>query len=176
MSQTPSPTILVMMGVSGSGKTTTGEQLARRLGWPFKEGDDLHPAANVAKMTSGRPLTDADRAPWLAAVVSWIDAWRRAGVSGVLTCSALKLAYRQGLARGRPEMRFVYLEGEGALLSERLAARHGHFMPASLLASQFADLEPPTAEERAIVVEVDQPVAAQVEVVMRALTATGPVR
>ena len=109
---TPSAAILVVMGVSGSGKTTIGRQVASRLSWPFKEGDDLHPPANIAKMEAGTVLTDADRAPWLAAVARWIDGWRRAGVSGVITCSALKRSYRRGLARGRPEVRFVYLMGD----------------------------------------------------------------
>ena len=167
----PVVTVLVMMGVSGSGKTTVGERLAHRLGWPFKEGDQLHPRENVARMKAGRPLTDEDRAPWLAAVAAWIDAWRHAGVSGVITCSALKRDYRRVLSEGRPEVRFIYLKGEAALLSQRLAERRGHFMPASLLASQFHDLEPPAADEGAIVVEVDQPVEAQVKSIIRSLQA-----
>lgn len=167
----PVATVLVMMGVSGSGKTTVGERLAHRLGWPFKEGDDLHPPENVAKMKAGRPLTDEDRAPWLTAVAEWIDVWRHAAVSGVITCSALKRDYRRALGEGRPEVRFVYLKGEAALLSQRLADRRGHFMPASLLASQFHDLEPPTAVEGAIVIEVDQPVEAQIESILRSLEA-----
>lgn len=168
------PTILVVMGVSGSGKTTIGEALADRLGWPFKEGDELHPPANVAKMAAGRALDDGDRAPWLAAIGDWIDDWRRRCASGVITCSALKRAYRQGLARGRPEVRFVYLEGDEALVAERLARRRGHFMPSSLLASQFADLEAPTAEEGAIVVDIRGPVDAQVEHVVRRLARRRP--
>lgn len=161
--------ILVMMGVSGSGKTMVGKRLASRLGWRFKEGDDLHPPANVARMKAGRPLTEADRAPWLAAVASWIDGWRCAGISGVITCSALKRVYRRTLARSRPEVRFVYLKGDAALLSQRLANRRGHFMPSSLLASQFVDLEAPTTEDGVIVVEVDQSVEAQVECITRSL-------
>lgn len=164
--------ILVMMGASGSGKTTIGERLASRVGWPFKEGDDLHPPSNVAKMKSGTPLTDADRAPWLVAVACWIDAWRRARVSGVITCSALKRVYRRALGQGRPEVRFVYLKGDAALLSQRLADRRGHFMPSSLLASQFVDLEAPTKEEGAITVQVDQPIEAQVECIVRSLPNT----
>lgn len=166
----PSPeTILVMMGVSGSGKTTVGERLAHRLGWPFKEGDDLHPPANIAKMKAGQPLTDDDRAPWLAAVAAWIDSWRRSGASGVITCSALKRAYRRVLVQGRPQVRFVYLKGDAALLSQRLAGRRGHFMPPSLLASQFDDLEPPTLEDGVIVVDVGQPLEAQIETIVRSL-------
>jgi len=166
---TPSAAILVVMGVSGSGKTTIGRQVASRLSWPFKEGDDLHPPANIAKMEAGTVLTDADRAPWLAAVARWIDGWRRAGVSGVITCSALKRTYRRGLARGRPEIRFVYLTGDAPLLAKRLADRRGHFMPSSLLGSQLADLETPTADEGVIVVQVDQPVEEQVECITRSL-------
>ena len=168
--------ILIITGVSGSGKTTIGRQVASRLSWPFKEGDDLHPPANIAKMKAGKPLTDADRAPWLAAVAQWIDGWRRAGVSGVITCSALKRTYRQGLARGRPEVRFVYLMGDAPVLQKRLADRHGHFMPATLLASQLADLEAPAPDEGAIVVPVDQAVEAQVQHIIRSLEATAGAR
>lgn len=170
MSQSPA-TILVMMGVSGSGKTTVGERLAHHLGWPFKEGDELHPPANIAKMKAGRPLTDDDRAPWLAAVACWTDSWRRNGISGVITCSALKRAYRRVLAQSPPQVRFVYLKGDAALLSQRLTRRRGHFMPPSLLASQFDDLEPPTIEEGAIVIWAGQPVEAQVESIIRSLAA-----
>lgn len=158
-----------MMGVSGSGKTTVGEALAARLGWPFKEGDDLHSPANIAKMRAGTPLTDADRAPWLAAVGRWIDGWRRARTSGVITCSALKRAYRRDLARRRPNVHFVYLRGDAAMISQRLAHRAGHFMPPALLASQFADLEPPTPDEGVVDVEVDQPVELQIERITRSL-------
>jgi gluconokinase len=164
-------TVLVMMGVSGSGKTTVGERLAHRLGWPFKEGDELHPPGNIAKMKAGQPLTDNDRAPWLAAVARWIDSWRGNGVSGVITCSALKRAYRRVLSQGHPQVRFVYLKGDAALLSQRLAGRRGHFMPPSLLASQFDDLEPPTMQEGAIVIEVSQPLEGQVETIVRSLSA-----
>lgn len=172
----PAAAILVMMGVSGSGKTTIGCRVAGRLSWPFKEGDDLHPPANIAKMKAGKPLTNADRAPWLAAVARWIDGWRCANVSGVITCSALKRAYRRDLAQGRPEVRFVYLTGDAPLLEKRLADRHGHFMPASLLASQLADLEAPAPDEGAIVVPVDQSVAAQVQHIIRSLETTHRVR
>jgi carbohydrate kinase (thermoresistant glucokinase family) len=171
-----SAVILVMMGVSGSGKTTVGRQVANRLGWLFKEGDDLHPPANIAKMKTATPLTDVDRAPWLAALARWIDGWRRAGVSGVITCSALKRAYRRGLAQGRPEVRFVYLSGDAPLLEKRLADRQGHFMPASLLASQLADLEAPAPDEGAIVVPVDQSVEAQVQHILQSLETTASVR
>ncbi len=164
------PMVLVLIGVSGSGKTTVGLQLAQRLGWSFKEGDELHPAANVAKMRGGEALTDADRAPWLAAVAGWIDAWLRAGECGVITCSALKQSYRRYLIDGRPRVAFVFLHGREAVLAERLARRRGHFMPASLLASQLATLEAPTPDEPVITVDNDQPVASQVDAVIANVT------
>ena len=161
--------VLVVMGVSGSGKSTLGEALSKRLGWPFQEGDDLHPPANIAKMSAGVPLTDADRAPWLAAVGAWIDGRIAAGGGGVITCSALKAAYRKTLTQGRPSVRLIYLDADEAVIERRVAARKGHFMPASLVASQFADLEPPGLEEGAIVVLADQPIGAQVDTALEAL-------
>ncbi|MBX6322455.1 MAG: gluconokinase [Rhodospirillaceae bacterium] len=143
------------MGVSGSGKTTVGERLAARLGWPYQEGDALHPPANVAKMRSGTPLDDEDRWPWLAAIAGRIDAWRAAGSPGVVACSALKRRYRRVLAEGRPEVRLVYLKGSQALIAGRLAGRHGHFMPPALLRSQFEALEEPGPEEEPITVPID---------------------
>jgi carbohydrate kinase (thermoresistant glucokinase family) len=163
------PTVLVLMGVSGSGKTTLGIELAHRLGWTFKEGDELHPAANLAKMRRGEPLTDADRAPWLAAVAAWIDAWIRDGASGVITCSALRRDYRLYLVKGRPGVAFVFLHGAESLLAERMATRQGHFMPPTMLASQLITLEPPAADEPVISVDIDQPVSAQVDAVVEAL-------
>jgi len=140
------------MGVSGSGKTTIGRLLAGKLGWTFVEGDDYHPAANVAKMHAGVPLTDADRAPWLAALRERIDAAAARGENVVLACSALKHAYQDYLSRHEPDnVRYVYLRAAEELISERLAARKGHFMNPSLLHSQFETLEPP---EHAIRVEV----------------------
>jgi carbohydrate kinase (thermoresistant glucokinase family) len=158
--------VLVVMGVSGVGKTTLGEALAERLGWTFKEGDELHPAANVAKMKAGHPLTDADREPWLDAIAAWIDARLAAAQSGVITCSALKRAYRDRLDRARPQVRFVFIQLDEAATAERIASRKGHFMPPALLASQFADLEPPTPDEPLIVVDGAQPIPAQVEAVV----------
>ncbi|MBV9626856.1 MAG: gluconokinase [Xanthobacteraceae bacterium] len=152
-------TILVVMGVSGSGKTTIATALAQHLGWPFKDGDELHPAANIAKMRSGHALDDQDRWPWLARIADWIDAWQAAGSCGVITCSALKRSYREFLTKGRPAVRFVYLHGDVSLIATRLAARNGHFMPSDLLASQFAALEEPGPEEHTIRVEIDQPVS-----------------
>ena len=163
------PIILVVMGVSGSGKSTIAKPVAERLGWPFEEGDDLHPKANIEKMAAGHPLTDADRAPWLDAVRAWIDAEVAAGRSGVITCSALKRAYRDRLRDGQPAVRFVYLEGDEALIHARVEAREGHFMPPELLHSQFQTLEPPTPDEHAIVVDIHQPVAAQVDEIVRAV-------
>jgi len=148
-------TIIILMGVSGSGKSTIGALLAERLGFAFEDGDRFHPAANVEKMHRGIPLGDADRLPWLAAIAAWIDAARAAGTQAVVACSALKRSYRQILIGDRPEVRLVYLKGDEALIAERMARRHGHFMPPGLLTSQFAALEEPGAEERPITVEVD---------------------
>jgi carbohydrate kinase (thermoresistant glucokinase family) len=152
------PSVAVVMGVAGAGKTTVGERLAERLDWEFLEGDRLHPPENVAKMESGQPLTDADRVPWLAAIASSIDRWQASGSRGVVTCSALKRAYRQQIIGGKSGVRLVYLVGQHWLIAERLALRRGHFMPASLLDSQFAALEPPGADENPIEVAIDWPV------------------
>ena len=151
-------TILVVMGVSGSGKTTIAKALADRLGWAFEEGDDLHPGSDIAKMRSGHPLDDRDRWPWLEKVADWIDGWRQAGKSGVITCSALKRSYRDFLARGRPDVRLLYLYGEIELIAARLAAREGQFMPAGLLDSQLAMLEEPGPGENPIYADVARPV------------------
>ena len=148
------PRVLVVMGVSGSGKTVVAEAMAARLHWAFQEGDALHPAANVAKMHAGTPLTDADRWPWLDIVAAWIDARLAAGENGIVTCSALKRAYRDRIVGQRAGVRLVYLYGSHELLSARIAARQGHFMPASLLDSQLATLEPPGADECPIALDV----------------------
>jgi carbohydrate kinase (thermoresistant glucokinase family) len=150
----PSPTIVVVMGVSGSGKTTVATRLAAALGCRFREGDDLHPPANVEKMHSGTPLTDADRLPWLGRIAEEIDGWRAGGCSGVLTCSALKRSYRAIIVGDRPEVALVYLKGSRELVQRRMAARRGHFMPASLLDSQFATLQEPAPDEHPIVVDI----------------------
>jgi gluconokinase len=144
--------VLVIMGVSGSGKSTVAGLLAGRLGWDLAEGDDMHPSTNVAKMASGHPLDDEDRRPWLAKIAAWIREHIQAGRPGVITCSALKHSYRDVL-RG-DHVVFVYLVGTQDQIAARLVARHGHFMPASMLASQIATLEPPSAEEDAIRVDV----------------------
>jgi carbohydrate kinase (thermoresistant glucokinase family) len=161
--------VLVVMGVSGSGKSTIAEPLAQRLGWPFEEGDTLHPAANVAKMKAGIPLDDADRAPWLTAIAGWIAERLRAGTGGVVTCSALRRAYRDRLREAGSGVTFVFLEGSKPIIAARMAARHGHFMPAALLDSQFATLEVPTPDEHAIVVDVDQTVERQVDEIVAAV-------
>jgi gluconokinase len=140
------------MGVSGSGKSTVGGVLASRLGWELAEGDDLHPEANVAKMAAGHPLTDQDRRPWLARIREWIDKHVEAGTPAIITCSALKRSYRDVLRD--PHVVFVHLSGTRDQLLARLTARQGHFMPASLLDSQLADLEPPEADEQAITIEI----------------------
>ncbi len=150
------PSVLVVMGVSGSGKTTIGALLAGKLHWEFEDGDDFHPPANVAKMHGGTPLTDEDRWPWLQAIAAWIDKLRSAGEHGVITCSALKRVYRDILIGDRPDVKLIYLQGDHGLISRRQAARHGHFMPSSLIESQFATLEEPGADEHPLVVSVDQ--------------------
>src|SRR6516162_3922414 len=142
-----SPVIVVMMGVSGSGKSTIAALLAAALGCQFQEGDDLHPRANVEKMRSGTPLTDADRRPWLHKIAGEIDGWRARGECGVLTCSALKRSYRDIIIGDRRNVVLVYLRGSRELIHQRMVARHGHFMPVALLDSQFATLEEPTPDE-----------------------------
>lgn len=147
-------TILVVMGVSGSGKTTVAVGLAAALGVEFLEGDKLHPPANVEKMKNGTPLTDDDRWPWLGAIAARIDAWRVRGQGGVITCSALKKSYRDVLIGDRPQVRIVYLKGSHALIHQRMAARKGHFMPVGLLDSQFATLQEPGPDENPIIVDI----------------------
>ena len=164
-------TVIVVMGVSGSGKTTVATLLAKRLGWRLAEADAFHSPANVAKMRSGIPLTDADREPWLDAIAGWIDGVREAGTRGVVTCSALKRRYRERLARGRDDVRFVYLRGDYALIAGRIAARTHEYMPSSLLRSQFDTLEEPGTDEHPIVVGIDRAPDAIVDEVVAALGA-----
>lgn len=161
--------LVVVMGVSGSGKSTVGAALAQRLGVPFEDADDLHPPANIAKMSAGQALDDADRHPWLEVIGAWL-ADHAAAHGGVMSCSALKRAYRDQLRRHAPGVVFVHLEGSHAVISDRQASRPGHFMPASLLASQFATLEPLRADERGVVVDVDQGVDAIVAASVSALS------
>jgi gluconokinase len=149
------PIILVVTGVSGSGKTTVGTMLAGRLRWPYADADDFHPKANMAKMAAGCPLTDEDRWPWLQAIGAWIDERRAADEPAVVTCSALKRAYRDLLRNGRPEVRLVYLQGNRDLIAQRLAARKGHFFKPSMLERQLADLEEPAPDEQALSVSIE---------------------
>ncbi len=151
------PRIIVLMGVSGCGKTTTGKRLATALGWPFRDADSFHPAANIAKMASGHPLDDDDRAPWLAAIADWIDAQRASNESGIVSCSALKRRYRDVLIGDRTDVQLVYLMGSLALIGDRLSRRKGHFMPPALLRSQFEALEAPTLDEQALAVSIRLP-------------------
>jgi carbohydrate kinase (thermoresistant glucokinase family) len=146
--------ILLLMGVSGSGKTTIGAMLAGRLGWTYAEADDFHPPANVKKMHEGIPLNDEDRRPWLEATSEWM---KDQDGPAVVTSSALKRDYRDLLRAGRPDLRLVYLDGDRELIGNRMAARHGHFFPKELLDSQFADLEEPGPEENPLVVSIDNP-------------------
>jgi len=162
--------IVVIMGPPGSGKTTLGQALAARTGWAFADGDDLHPAANIAKMKAGVPLTDADRAPWLARIGTVMDGWRVVGAGGIVACSALKRRYRDTLREGRPQVRLVYLAADEGILRERVTTRRGHFMPPALLADQLRVLEPPTADEAPIGVRAEWPTGEQVEAVLAALT------
>ena len=160
------PVIAILMGVSGSGKTTVAVLLAAALGCQFQEGDDLHPAANVEKMHNGTPLTDADRLPWLNKIAEEIDGWRARGESGVLTCSALKRSYRDIIVGDRPDVTLVYLKGSHERIHRRMAGRHEHFMPLRLLDSQFATLQEPTPDEHPLTVNVDgKPVEIVAEIV-----------
>jgi gluconokinase len=169
MSDAKNGTALVVMGVSGSGKTTVAELLAKQLGWPFMEGDRLHPPANVEKMRQGIPLTDADRAPWLDRIGEELKSWAAEGKSGVLTCSALKRAYRDRIRAARPDVRFIYVKGSETLIEARVAARHHEYMPASLLRSQFDTLEEPTPDEQAVTVDAGGSADEEVAAVIAAL-------
>ncbi|MEZ5856970.1 MAG: gluconokinase [Hyphomicrobiaceae bacterium] len=162
--------VIVLMGVSGCGKTTTGKRLAKALGWPFRDADEFHPEANVAKMASGQPLNDEDRAPWLRAIAGWIDVQRMEGHGGIVSCSALKRAYRDALiGPARHDVALVYLKGSKALIADRLSRRRGHFMPPALLESQFATLEEPTGDEHPLVVSMRLPPKRVVERVVSGL-------
>jgi gluconokinase len=163
------PCALVVMGVSGSGKSTIADALAKRLDWRFEDGDKFHPASNVAKMSAGQPLTDEDRWPWLQAIADEIDRLCGKGQRAVVACSALRRAYRNVLVHGRDDVRIVFLDGTEALIAGRLVARRGHFMPPGLLASQFKTLEPPTADERPVTVSIDATVEAIVDDIIRQL-------
>ena len=175
MATSTSPCALIVMGVSGSGKTTIGERLAARISWRYEDADTFHPPGNVAKMSAGQPLTDEDRRPWLAEVTARIDGYLEAGQPAVLACSLLKRRYRDQITAARPTVRIVFLDVSRDVLAARLGARHGHFFPATLLESQLADLEPPQPAERLLVVaETGQPAAAIVDGIIRQLQLRPP--
>jgi gluconokinase len=151
---------IVVMGVSGSGKSTVGAALAQRLRTPFADADDFHPPANIAKMTAGQPLDDNDRFPWLESIGEWLA---QHSDGGVMSCSALKRAYRDQLRRHCAEIEFLHLEGTLETIGRRQASRPGHFMPAALLASQFETLEPLEPDERGVAIDVDQSIDSIIE-------------
>jgi gluconokinase len=160
------PVIAVVMGVSGSGKTTVSTLLAEALDCKLQEGDNLHPRENIEKMHDGIPLTDADRLPWLQKNAQELNSWRERGESGVLSCSALKRSYRDIIIGGLSDITLIYLKGSHELIRRRMAARRGHFMPLELLDSQFASLEEPTPDEHPITVDVvDSPAEIVAEIV-----------
>jgi gluconokinase len=165
------PFAIITMGVSGSGKTTVAEALAKRLGWSFVDGDAFHPQANVDKMRSGTPLTDDDRWPWLKAIAAEIARHRAANDRVVIACSALKHTYRDVLIDGQSDVLMVYMKGSRELIMSRLALRQGHYFPARLLDSQFATLEEPDASEYALTIVVDKDVSGVVDEIVRALEA-----
>jgi gluconokinase len=165
--------LVLVMGVAGSGKSTIASMVAERLGWTYVDGDWLHPASNVEKMRSGTPLTDDDRWPWLRAIAARIDALNAAGEGAVVACSALKRAYRDILIGTRRGARLIYLEGGRETVAHRLGSRDGHFMPAALLESQFATLEPPSPDENAIVVSIDREPRAIVDAIVTSLRPRG---
>lgn len=160
--------VLILMGVTGTGKTTVGHALAKETGWLFADADDYHPERNREKMRSGRPLNDEDRAPWLESLNRQIVKWLHDGTQAILACSALKRAYRVKLVEGTApdSVRFVYLHGPESVIRQRMEARRGHYMPPSLLPSQFAALEPP---EKAIEVSIEQTVPEMVRQILEAL-------
>jgi gluconokinase len=166
------PCALVVMGVSGSGKSTIADKLAERLGWRYEDGDKFHPASNVAKMSAGHPLTDEDRWPWLQAIADEIDRLCKAGERAVIACSALKRTYRDVLVHGRNDVRMVYLDGGKELIAERLARRKHHFMPPGLLDSQFETLQPPGADENPLTVSIDASVDEIVDAIVHQLKPT----
>ena len=152
--------LVVVMGVTGSGKTTVGTALAERMGVPFADADDFHSPENVAKMRSGVPLTDVDRRPWLLAIGAWLGSQKD---GAVVTCSALKRVYRDTLREAAPNLTFLHLHGDKAIARKRVGGRAGHFMPTSLVDSQYADLEPLGADEKGLVVDFALPVDVIVE-------------
>jgi len=150
--------IVIVMGVSGSGKSYLAARLAAATGWPFAEADDYHSDANKARMHAGIPMTDADRAPWLDALHNVLLGWHLAGAPGILTCSALKAAYRERLSDGLPEARFIWLDPPHGVLVDRMANRRDHFMPPALLDSQLATLEPPAGDPHVLRLDGSEPI------------------
>ena len=174
IAQRVAPTVLLLMGVAGSGKSTIALELQRVLGWPYQEGDDLHPPANVEKMRSGRPLDDEDRLPWLRAVAGWIDARLAAHEPGIITCSNLKRAYRDITIGKRSGVRLIYLKGDEHVIGDRLVRRQHQYMPPSLLRSQMETLEEPSPEEHPITVMVHGLIEeTALEILQRLSTAPG---
>ncbi len=163
---------VIVMGVSGAGKTTVAEDLARVMGWPMAEGDDFHPPANVAKMHEGQPLNDEDRWPWLRSIADWIGQREAEGQSSVVTCSALKRSYRDVLRDGHPSVRFCHLITGIGLIRGRMEHRKGHYMPPSLLESQVATLEPLEPDENGVVVDVSGTEQEVLQAVLKALGLT----
>lgn len=170
------PSIILLMGVAGSGKSTAGRNLGQRLGWPFRDADSFHPPANIEKMSRGTPLTDDDRWPWLDAIGAWIDELRLRGAPGIVTCSALRRIYRDRLLGGRPEVGLVFLQGDFHTIANRMQRRKGHFMPPALLKSQFDTLEMPGRDEAALVVPVAMAPRKVVERIVGAFGLDGPLR
>jgi carbohydrate kinase (thermoresistant glucokinase family) len=169
MTQANLPVVVVLMGVSSSGKTTIGRRLAKLLGWPFRDADSFHPPANIEKMRRGIPLDDNDRWPWLDAIAQWIEQQLANGQSGLVSCSALKRSYRRRLIRDRRHVRLVFLQGSFELIRQRMQRRRQHFMPVSLLKNQFDVLEEPQADENALIVPVSLPAPRVAEIIIAEL-------
>jgi gluconokinase len=166
----PATTTIVVMGVSGSGKSTVAAELVRRLGWDFAEGDDFHPAENVAKMAAGQPLADEDRWPWLRTLAGWIGEHEAAGTNAVVTCSALKRSYRDLLCEGHPSVWFAHVRAAPELIQQRVDARRGHYMPPSLLGSQLETLQPLEPDEPGAQISGVDPAVQVAERVLEALS------
>jgi gluconokinase len=165
--------VILLMGVAGSGNSTLGEALAAEFGWPYRDADSFHPAANIAKMQRGEALDDNDRWPWLDAIAAWIDERRLGNDPGIVSCSALKRIYRDRLLVGRSGVRLVYLKGDRDVIGQRMAAREGHFMPTALLDSQFTTLEEPSPSEWPIIAPIDATPRRIAELILSAIAQEG---